>query len=184
MADAVAAAGYPITDNKEFILTTGHRRESSARGWKTFAARLHNLAKIRPQTDIVYAVHLNPQVRETAQKILGKIPNVFLLPPLITPPLSFLMNRCRLILTDSGGIQEEAPSLNKPVLIMRETTERPEVLFMRRGAIDLHKPSTALSTPPIVLLSDDALYQSMVAAKNPFGDGRAAVYIADILAKK
>lgn len=182
-ADAVTAAGYPITGDKEFILTTGHRRESFGAGLENICRALAQLAKIRPQTDIVYAVHLNPQVRETAQKILGKIPNVFLLPPLDYAAFVFLMNRCRLILTDSGGIQEEAPSLNKPVLVMRETTERPEVLSC--GAALL----TGTTVDGIVnaanrVLSDDALYQSMVAAKNPFGDGRAAVYIADILAKK
>ena len=183
VTDTVTNAGYTITDNKEFILVTGHRRESFGIGLENICLALAQLAKTHRQTDIIYAVHLNPRVRETAQKILSKITNVFLLPPLDYAAFVLLMSRCKLLLTDSGGIQEEAPTLNKPVLVMRDTTERPEVVSCCAAQLVGTKTDGIVAAANRVL-SDNALYQSMAAAKNPFGDGRAAIYIADILAKK
>ena len=173
-------AGYPLNADREFILTTGHRRESFNGGLANICEALATLAKQRPQTDIVYAVHLNSHVRQTTEKFLRNIPNVYLLPPLDYAAFVLLMSRCRLLLTDSGGIQEEAPSLNKPVLVMRDVTERPEVVEC--GAAKLVGTNTAgIVNDTLQLLSDSTLENAMRAAKNPFGNGRSAHAIAEIL---
>jgi UDP-N-acetylglucosamine 2-epimerase (non-hydrolysing) len=156
-----------------FVLITGHRRENFGGGFDQICEAIATLAQRFPAIRFVYPVHLNPNVQEHVNRMLGAIPNVRLIAPQGYRVFVRLMSSCRLVLTDSGGVQEEAPSLGKPVLVMRDTTERPEGV----------EAGTALLTGPnaknIVehatrLLTDPAAYQAMATAKNPYGDGRAA----------
>ncbi len=176
------AAGYRISNDRPFILVTGHRRESFGEGMQNICSALKTIAQKHPHIDIVYAVHLNPQVKDTVHNRLADINNIYLLPPLDYAAFVYLMSHCHLILTDSGGIQEEAPTLNKPVLIMRSVTERPEVVEC--GAAQLVGTTTeGIINATNCVLTDTTLYNTMAAAKNPFGDGHAAEYIADYLAQ-
>ena len=132
------------------------------------------------EIDIVYPVHLNPNVQEPVRRILAGSGNIHLIDPLDYAPFVFLMNRSYLILTDSGGVQEEAPSLGKPVLVMRETTERPEAVTA--GTVRLVGTDVdAISNAANHLLADKAEYQAMSLAHNPYGDGRASVQIVPLL---
>lgn len=167
----------PIGD-KRLILVTGHRRESFGTGFECICWALRRLAE-RGDTDIVYPVHLNPNVQEPVNRILAGVAGVRLIPPLDYLPFVRLMSRAHLIITDSGGIQEEAPSLGKPVLVMRETTERPEAVAA--GTVRV----VGTDTDTIVLeaerlLDDAASYAAMSHAHNPYGDGHAATRIARI----
>ena len=167
------AARYPFLHNgKKTILVTGHRRESFGRGFEQIC---HALAEIAAQNDdvqIVYPVHLNPNVSEPVNRILGHVENVLLIEPQDYMPFVWLMNHAWLILTDSGGIQEEAPSLGKPVLVMRETTERPEAV--KAGTVRLVGTNAELIVEEVTrLLHDDETYQAMSRAHNPYGDGQA-----------
>lgn len=178
---AISEAGYKITDERPFILVTGHRRESFDGGLANICRALAEIARNCPDVDILYAVHLNPQVQEIVYKMLADVDNIYLLPPFDYAAFVLLMSRCCLILTDSGGIQEEAPTLDKPVLVLRNVTERPEVIDC--GAAQLvGTDSDRIVAATMEILDNDALYQSMAAAKNPYGDGHASRYIADILA--
>lgn len=167
------AARYPFLHNgKKTILVTGHRRESFGRGFEQIC---HALAEIAAQNDdvqIVYPVHLNPNVSEPVNRILGHVDNVLLIEPQDYLPFVWLMNHAWLILTDSGGIQEEAPSLGKPVLVMRETTERPEAV--KAGTVRLVGTNAQLIVQEVThLLHDDEAYQAMSRAHNPYVDGQA-----------
>jgi UDP-N-acetylglucosamine 2-epimerase (non-hydrolysing) len=161
------------------VLITGHRRESFGEGFQNICKAIAELARQFSDIHFVYPVHLNPNVREPVQRILGsvssksKIKNVHLIEPLSYLPFVALMDRATLILTDSGGVQEEAPSLGKPVLVMRDTTERPEAVVA--GTVKL--VGTAAHTiyqETVRLLTDSAAYQDMQRAHNPYGDGKAA----------
>lgn len=179
LGQAVQENGYRLTERK-MVLVTGHRRENFGDGFERICLALKRLAEERPQIDIVYPVHLNPNVQRPVQKILKNVPNVFLLPPLDYLPFVFLMLNSFMILTDSGGIQEEAPSLGKPVLVMRDTTERPEAVTtgnVEMVGTDADKIVSAAGR----LMDDSAAYQKMAEAKNPYGDGDASRKIADIL---
>jgi len=169
-----------ILDHHPMILVTGHRRESFGKRFENICAALQQIAIAYPYINIVYPVHLNPHVQEPVRRILGGIPNVFLLPPLDYAPFIYLMQRCYLILTDSGGIQEEAPSLNKPVLVMREVTERPEAIATGAARVVGTDPTKILSNVN-ELINEQGVYQQMAAAVNPYGDGRAASRIAAAL---
>jgi UDP-N-acetylglucosamine 2-epimerase (non-hydrolysing) len=165
------------------VLITGHRRESFGDGFKNICAAIRTLADSHPDVQFVYPVHLNPNVQEPVFKYLADVTNITLLRPLTYAPFVRLMDRCTLILTDSGGIQEEAPSLGKPVLVMRDTTERPE--GVAAGTVRL----VGTDTDTIVreanrLLTDEAAYAEMHRAHNPYGDGDASRRICEaILAK-
>lgn len=165
---------------RRMILVTGHRRESFGGGFERICAALAQLADRFADVDIVYPVHLNPKVQEPVKRILGKRTNIHLIPPQDYLPFVYLMHRSEIILTDSGGIQEEAPSLGKPVLVMRDTTERPEAVDA--GTVKL----VGTDTNKIVLeadrlLTDQAAYEMMSFAHNPYGDGRATARILDAL---
>ncbi|MDM5147021.1 UDP-N-acetylglucosamine 2-epimerase (non-hydrolyzing) [Candidatus Persebacteraceae bacterium Df01] len=178
----LTAAGYTPTDERHFVLVTGHRRESFGEGLQNICRALVQLATMHPHIDLVYAVHLNPQVHETVRQMLNNISNIFLLPPLDYGAFVMLMDRCHLILTDSGGVQEEAPSLDKPVLVMRNATERPEVL--ESGAAQLVGTTIdGIVSAATQVLDNEAVYAHMAAASNPYGDGLSAPRIVDILAK-
>jgi len=165
---------------KRLILVTGHRRENFGAGFENMCAALADLAA-RPDVQIVYPVHLNPNVQEPVRRILGGLSNVHLIDPQDYLPFVYLMGQSYLILTDSGGVQEEAPSLGKPVLVMRDTTERPEAVDA--GTVKLVGTDRALIVSETIrLLDDTAAYESMARAHNPYGDGLAAKRIAEILA--
>ena len=176
------AARFPMLDEtKKLILVTGHRRESFGGGFERICEALAQTAKTHPDCQILYPVHLNPNVQEPVKRILKNVNNVHLIEPQQYLPFVYLMNRAHIILTDSGGIQEEAPSLGKPVLVMRETTERPEAVDA--GTVELVGTDVAKITSALnELLTDDAAYKKMSRAHNPYGDGRACQRICDILA--
>ncbi len=174
---------FPMLDIKrKLILVTGHRRESFGGGFERICEALALVAKKHPDCQIVYPVHLNPNVQEPVNRILNDLDNVFLIEPQQYLPFVYLMNRAHIILTDSGGIQEEAPSLGKPVLVMRETTERPEALdagTVRLVGTDIAKITLGLNE----LLTNDDSYKIMSRAHNPYGNGKACKLIMDFLAK-
>lgn len=160
--------------HKRIVMVTAHRRENFGAPLESICAALHTLARrYGDDLHIVYPVHLNPNVVEPVRRLLGDTPGITLLPPLDYLPLVHLLKRSHLVLTDSGGLQEEAPSLGKPVLIMRETTERPEVLEAGTGRLVGTDKYTIVSE--VSRLLDDAhAYRAMAHAANPYGDGRAA----------
>lgn len=158
--------------NKKLILVTGHRRESFGGGFERICQSLVNTAKAHPDVEIVYPVHLNPNVREPVNRLLQGLDNIHLIEPLDYLPFVYLMNRAHIILTDSGGIQEEAPSLGKPVLVMRDTTERPEAV--NAGTVKLVGTDVDVICSNLnLLLTDEAAYSAMSRAHNPYGDGQA-----------
>ncbi len=157
---------------RKLVLVTGHRRESFGDGFERICQALMEVAQQHPEVDIVYPVHLNPNVREPVNRLLNGIGNIYLIAPLDYLPFVHMMSRAHIILTDSGGIQEEAPSLGKPVLVMRDTTERPEAVSA--GTVKLVGTNTADIVREINrLLIDPSAYQAMSYAHNPYGDGKA-----------
>lgn len=169
-----------INFNKRIILITGHRRENFGKGFQNIFKALAKLATEINDIEIVYPVHLNPNVLEPANKHLSGLSNVHLLPPQDYLPFVFLMMKSTLILTDSGGIQEEAPSLGKPVLVMRDTTERPEAL--QAGTVKLVGTNPDRIFDQVkVLLSNENEYKSMAEASNPYGNGTASRQIINAL---
>jgi UDP-N-acetylglucosamine 2-epimerase (non-hydrolysing) len=169
-----------IAPGKRLLLVTGHRRESFGGGFERICAALAATARKHPDLEVVYPVHLNPNVQEPVRRLLSGIGNVHLIEPLDYLPFVYLMHRAHLILTDSGGVQEEAPSLGKPVLVMRDTTERPEAVAA--GTVRLvGTDERAIREGLDRLLADPAEYERMSFAHNPYGDGRAAARILDVL---
>jgi UDP-N-acetylglucosamine 2-epimerase (non-hydrolysing) len=160
------------------VLITGHRRENFGDGIEQICLAIATLAESFPDYRFVYPVHLNPNVLLHVNRLLGGLPNVTLIPPQGYRNFVALMARCRLVLTDSGGVQEEAPSLGKPVLVMRDTTERPE--GVAAGTALLTGPNaSAIVAHATRLLTDEAAYRSMATARNPYGDGYAAERIVE-----
>lgn len=171
-----------LDPTKKLILVTGHRRENFGQGFLNICTALANIAKQYPDVQIVYPVHLNPNVQKPVNELLSGISNIYLIAPQDYLPFVYLMNRSYLILTDSGGIQEEAPSLGKPVLVMRDTTERPEAV--EAGTVKLvGTDATLIQQTVIELLENTDLYQTMAAAHNPYGDGTACQQIIHALNK-
>ncbi len=161
-----------------FVLITGHRRENFGDGIAQICQAIATLAEKFPDHRFVYPVHLNPNVLTHVNQLLGGLPNVRLIAPQNYRNFVALMARCRLVLTDSGGVQEEAPSLGKPVLVMRDTTERPE--GVTAGTALLTGPNApAIVEHAVRLLTDEAAYRSMATARNPYGDGHAAEAIVE-----
>jgi UDP-N-acetylglucosamine 2-epimerase (non-hydrolysing) len=169
-----------MDDGRPLVLITGHRRENFGEGFDSICRAIATLADRFPQTAFVYPVHLNPNVREPVFRSLGGKENVFLIEPLAYLPFVALLDRCTLALTDSGGVQEEAPSLGKPVLVMRDTTERPEAVaagVARLVGADAGRIVAEVST----LLTDPAACAAMAGKVNPYGDGRASGRIVSVL---
>jgi UDP-N-acetylglucosamine 2-epimerase (non-hydrolysing) len=161
-----------IDPGKKLILVTGHRRENFGQGFENICQALAQLAS-RGDVQVVYPVHLNPNVQEPVNRILASVPNVVLLPPQDYLPFVYLMDKAHLLITDSGGVQEEAPSLGKPVLVMRDTTERPEAV--QAGTCKLVGTETQrIVAEATKLLDDPAAYAAMSRAHNPYGDGQAS----------
>ncbi len=159
-------------NGRRLVLVTGHRRESFGSGFEQICAGLKQIAEQFPDTDVVYPVHLNPNVREPVFRLLSGTSNVHLIEPQDYLPFVYLMSRSTVVLTDSGGIQEEAPSLGKPVLVMRNTTERPEAVAA--GTVKLVGTDAQVIVQEVSrLLTDKAYYEQMSFAHNPYGDGKA-----------
>jgi UDP-N-acetylglucosamine 2-epimerase (non-hydrolysing) len=165
---------------RKIILVTGHRRENFGEGFEQICRALKKIAFSYPDVDIVYPVHLNPNVRITVEKTLSNLKNVFLIEPLDYLPFVYMMTESFIILTDSGGVQEEAPSLGVPVLVMRDTTERPEAL--ETGGVKLvgTKEEVIFDAVSELLMEPDS-YKQMSLAVNPYGDGKTAKRIVDLL---
>ncbi len=186
---ALSAAGYDVTrlnNDKKLVLITGHRRENFGNGFIRMVTAMKDLSEKYPEVDFVYPMHLNPNVRKPIHEVLGEDltrPNFFFIEPLQYLEFVHLMSKATILLTDSGGIQEEAPGLGKPVLVMRDTTERPEALAsgtVHLVGTDYNKIMTEVSN----LLDDAIAYEQMSKAVNPYGDGQACRRIADVLAEK
>lgn len=170
-------------DNAKIILVTGHRRENFGQGFINICEALKKIALTNPDIHIVYPVHLNPNVQKPVNEILGKVPNIHLIEPLSYQPFVYLMSRAYMIITDSGGVQEEAPSLGKPVLVMREITERPEAV--KSGTVKLvgcNKDKIVQETQ--LLLNSQEEYSKMALAHNPYGDGKACQKIVEFFMRK
>ena len=177
---APVVAGTPSAGSP-LILVTGHRRENFGAGLESVCHALRDLAASHPRASIVYPAHPNPSVQEPVTRILSDVANIHLIEPLDYLPFVWLMDRSYLILTDSGGVQEEAPSLGKPVLVMRHTTERPEAV--EAGTVKLVGTDRALIvTQASRLLDDRTAYDAMARAHNPYGDGKASERISAALA--
>lgn len=177
-------AKFPYLDSaKKLILVTGHRRENFGDGFERICEAILQIAKTHTETQILYPVHLNPNVQDPVNRLLKGVGNIYLIEPQDYLPFVYLMNQAYIILTDSGGIQEEAPSLGKPVLVMRETTERSEAV--ESGTVLLVGADVQKITENItILLNDQKAYNKMSKAKNPFGDGQACDRIISILKDK
>jgi len=161
---------YSLENNKKIILVTGHRRENFGEGIQNICGALKEIAQRNKDINIVYPMHLNPNIRRPVIEILGEIDNIYLIEPLDYEPFLFLMSQSHLILTDSGGIQEEAPSLGKPVLVLRDTTERPEALIA--GTVKLVGTNKKQIVDEVeALLSNSLAYSQMSKSHNPYGDG-------------
>jgi UDP-N-acetylglucosamine 2-epimerase (non-hydrolysing) len=179
-AGRLQSGAWPMLDpSKKLIVVTAHRRESFGSGFESICDGLARLAK-RSDVQIVYPVHRNPNVMEPVNRILGGLDNVFLIDPLEYVPFVDLMRRSWMIITDSGGVQEEGPSLGKPILVMRDKTERPEaveagtVILVGTDACRIEKEANAL-------LDNSSLYEKMCHIHNPYGDGRASQYISEAI---
>ena len=171
---------HPYAKDNRMILVTGHRRENFGDGFEKICKALKKIVVIHPDVQIVYPVHLNPQVQEPVQRILSECANIHLIDPLDYLPFVYLMYRSYIIITDSGGVQEEAPSLGKPVLVMRNTTERPEAVDA--GTVKLVGTNyNAIVDHVSWLLKDSDAYEKMAQAVNPYGDGKACGKIIEVL---
>lgn len=166
--------------NNRYVLVTGHRRENFGSGFENICAALRDLALTNPDTHFIYPVHLNPNVQEPVNRLLGALSNVHLIEPLGYEPFVYLMQHSYLVLTDSGGVQEEAPGLGKPVLVMRDTTERPEAV--EAGTVRLVGAVRAKIVKEVqALIKNESLYLNMSQSHNPYGDGQSSRYILNFL---
>ena len=178
--EKISFLGFSYNKNRKMILVTGHRRENFGQGFLNICESLKELAKAHKEVDFVYPVHLNPNVQKPVKEILTGISNVYLIQPLDYLPFVYLLNRCHLVLTDSGGVQEEAPSLGKPVLVMRNTTERPEALEAGTVMLVGTDKDTIIKNVS-KLLEDELIYKKMSYAHNPYGDGTASAQIVNYM---
>jgi UDP-N-acetylglucosamine 2-epimerase (non-hydrolysing) len=173
---------YELKEDKKLILVTGHRRENFGDGFINICEALKTLASNNPDIDIVYPVHLNPNVQKPVKEILSDTPNVFLIEPLQYEQFIYMMNKSYFIITDSGGVQEEAPSLGKPVLVMRDTTERPEAV--EAGTVKLVGTNKEMIIKEAQkLINNQEEYNKMSKAHNPYGDGKACERIVEFMRK-
>ena len=171
MAKELQEKGYTVGD-REYIFVTGHRRENFGDGFLHICKAIKELAALHPEMDIVYPVHLNPNVQKPVYELLSGLSNVYLISPLDYLPFIYAMQHSTLLLTDSGGVQEEAPSLGKPALVMRDTTERPEAV--EAGTVKLVGTNAeAIVSNVTALLLDKEMYKRMSETHNPYGDGQA-----------
>ena len=181
---ALDAAGLEFDlVNQRYVLITGHRRENFGDGFENICHALRTLAETNPHVHFVYPVHLNPNVQGPVNRLLGGLNNVHLIEPLGYEPFVYLMQKAYLVLTDSGGVQEEAPGLGKPVLVMRDTTERPEAVDA--GTVRLVGTESSVIRDAVQeLLDDETVYERMSRAHNPYGDGKACNRIVEFLKRQ
>lgn len=177
---AVPGLAMGALDGKRLVLVTGHRRESFGKPFEDLCLALRDIVRAHPDTVLVYPVHLNPNVQQPVHRILGGEERIHLIPPVDYLPFVHLMDRCHMIITDSGGIQEEAPTFQKPVLVMRYVTERQEAVEAGLARL-VGTDKDVIVAEASRLLDDPALYASMTGGENPFGDGKASERIATIL---
>lgn len=187
IVEMITKFGYPISDRirangtlTPIVLVTGHRRENFGEGFKNICEGLRLLANKHKNHDIVYPVHMNPNVKNVVHEILGSIKNIFLIPPLDYTSFVYLMDKCELIITDSGGIQEEAPSLGKPVIVLRDTTERPEALVGHAVQVVGTNPHSIYITASKIL-NNPLIKVQIKKGLNPYGDGQASARISKII---
>lgn len=179
-SDELTALKNKLDLSKRIILVTGHRRENHGQGFINICNALKQIAESHKDIQLVYPVHLNPKVLKPVHEILDNVPNISLIKPLSYPLFVWLMNQATLIITDSGGVQEEAPSLGKPVLVMRDTTERPEAVDA--GTVILVGPDTKkIVNETTLLLQDKRLYKKMSQLHNPYGNGNACKNIIEFI---
>ncbi|WP_420323015.1 non-hydrolyzing UDP-N-acetylglucosamine 2-epimerase [Flagellimonas sp.] len=172
-----------ISEDKKIILVTGHRRENHGQGFINICQALKTIAEKFEDVEIVYPVHLNPKVQKPVYELLGDLDNVKLIDPLAYPEFVWLMNESIIVITDSGGVQEEAPSLGKPVLVMRDTTERPEAV--EAGTVILvGTDKEKIVAEATSLLTNEERYKDMSRLHNPYGDGKACERIVDFMKKQ
>jgi UDP-N-acetylglucosamine 2-epimerase (non-hydrolysing) len=176
--DCWGTAAEIINNDVPCVLITGHRRENFGQGMRDICTAIQELAKKHQDWHFIYPVHLNPHVAVPVHEMLAGQPNIHLIAPLDYAPFVYLMNRARIILTDSGGVQEEGPSLGKPVLVMRETTERPEAVASGTAKLVGTSTERILREVDRLIIDSDA-YQAMAKATNPYGDGKATARIID-----
>ena len=170
-------------NGKDLILVTGHRRENHGDGFIRICNALKEIAEKNSRLIIIYPVHLNPNVEEPANRILSRVPNIKLISPLAYADFIWLMKNSKIILTDSGGVQEEAPSLGKPVLVMRDTTERPEAVDA--GTVILVGTNKELIVNKVLdLIKNKDMYKKMSELHNPYGDGNACQRIINFISNK
>lgn len=180
LAEQLACRYSFLDDHKKLILVTGHRRENVGKGFERICLALAEIARQQPEVQIVFPVHLNPQVGEPVNRLLSGIENLFLLEPQDYLPFIYLMDRAYLVLTDSGGIQEEASALGTPVLVMRETSERTEAIAT--GSVKLVGTQTANIVQAVnQLLHNKTSYRQMIQAHSPYGDGKTSESVVRIL---
>ncbi|MCG8236928.1 non-hydrolyzing UDP-N-acetylglucosamine 2-epimerase [Tenacibaculum finnmarkense] len=181
--DEIAKLKKTIDSNKKLILVTGHRRENHGQGFINICQALKEIAINNKDVQIIYPVHLNPNVQKPVYQLLAEVDNIHLISPLAYPAFVWLMNQSYLIITDSGGVQEEAPSLGKPVLVMRDTTERPEAVDA--GTVILvGTDKNKIVSECQSLLTDNVRYKMMSALHNPYGDGKACKRIVEFINNK
>jgi len=181
ISSVLVAAGLNLSvTDKRYVLVTGHRRENFGSGFENICKALRELAEANPDTHFIYPVHLNPNVQGPVKRLLNGVANIHLIAPLSYEPFVYLMQKAYLVLTDSGGVQEEAPGLGKPVLVMRDTTERPEAV--EAGTVRLVGTESSVIRDAVQeLLDNRTLYQQMSQAHNPYGDGDACRRIVEFL---
>jgi UDP-N-acetylglucosamine 2-epimerase (non-hydrolysing) len=183
IVNRLATLGYRLEKDKKIILVTGHRRENHGQGFINICTALKDIALSNPTIDIVYPVHLNPNVQKPVKELLSDVENIHLIEPLQYEQFIYMMDKSYFIITDSGGVQEEAPSLGKPVLVMRDTTERPEALDA--GTVKLVGTDSGLIIKEAQELIDNTeAYERMSRASNPYGDGNACQKIINFLEKQ
>ncbi len=179
-SDALNTLKGTISPNKRIILVTGHRRENHGQGFINICGALKEIAETFDDVEIIYPVHLNPKVQKPVYELLGDMDNIKLIDPLAYPEFVWLMDQSHLVITDSGGVQEEAPSLGKPVLVMRDTTERPEAV--EAGTVILvGTDKDKIVAEASKLLTDDDTYKKMSRLHNPYGDGKACHRIVEYM---
>jgi UDP-N-acetylglucosamine 2-epimerase (non-hydrolysing) len=178
--DIIKSIKRELYEHQEVILVTGHRRENHGEGFDRICLALREIAKKKPEIKIIYPVHLNPNVQEPVNRLLSGLDNILLIPPLSYPDFIWLMNRSKIIITDSGGVQEEAPSLGKPVLVMRDTTERPEAV--EAGTVILVGTNIdRIVNETFDLLDNPNHFKRMSELHNPYGDGNACRRILNFI---
>jgi len=183
ISNHLATLNYDLKEDKKIILVTGHRRENHGQGFINICTALKEIALANPDIDIVYPVHLNPNVQKPVNELLSNVENIHLIEPLQYEQFIYMMDRSYFIITDSGGVQEEAPSLGKPVLVMRDTTERPEALDA--GTVKLVGTNTEMIIKEAQeLIENKQAYEKMSKAHNPYGDGHACQKIINFMKEK